>query len=153
FLRGFKKDGKTNEAVALMKQIKVYSLAKQDGQPKMEFLNGSGKEIDTIHADNFSFYEALAQLVNEEPAEVFTPLERFYMQAVGIEHGKPFSPDAKAKKLLSDAARYAAATARANSFASTDPGIRFYDDRQWLYIGDVPYTWMKNGVLQVDRRA
>ena len=51
FLRGFKVDGKTDQAVALMKQTKVYPLAKAAKPPKMEFLNGSGKPIDTIHSD------------------------------------------------------------------------------------------------------
>jgi hypothetical protein len=59
-VRGFKVDGKTDQAVALMKQIKVYPLAKAKDPPKMEFLNGSGKAIDTIHSDNITFYEALA---------------------------------------------------------------------------------------------
>ena len=79
--------------------------ARRPSPPKMEFLNGSGKPIDTIHSDTITFFEMLAQLVNEEPAEVFTPLERFYMQAIGIEKGKPFNPDAKTKALLSEAAR------------------------------------------------
>ena len=43
FVRGFKVDGKTDQAVALMKQIKVYPLAKAADAPKMEFLNGSGQ--------------------------------------------------------------------------------------------------------------
>ena len=113
-VRGFKVDGKTDQAVALMKQIKVYPLAKASNPPTMEFLNGSGKAIDTIHPDTFAFFEMLAQLVNEEPAEVFTPLERFHMQAIGIEKGKPFNPDAKTKALLSEAARTGSAMARAN---------------------------------------
>ena len=117
-LRGFKVDGKTDQAVALMKQIKVYPLAKASNPPKMEFLNGSGKAINTIHPDTITFFEMLAQLVNEEPADVFTPLERFHMQAIGIEKGKPFNPDSKTKTLLSEAARTGAAMARANSFAS-----------------------------------
>ena len=153
FVRGFKVDGKTDQAVALMKQIKVYPLAKAADPPKMEFLNGSGKPIDTIHSDTITFFEMLAQLVNEEPAEVFTPLERFYMQAIGIEKGKPFNPDAKAKALLSEAARAAAAMARANSFASRDADTYYYKDRKWQYVGDVPYNFVKDGVLQVDRRA
>jgi hypothetical protein len=153
FLRGFKVDGKTDQAVALMKQIEVYPLAKAADPPKMEFLNGSGKAIDTIHSDNFSFYESLAQLVNEEPADVFTPLERGYMQSIGIEHGKPFNPDAKAKMLLADAARSGAAMARANSFASRDADTYYYKGRKWQYVGDVPYTFIKDGVTQVDRRA
>ena len=153
FVRGFKVDGKTDQAVALMKQIKVYPLGKATAQPKMEFLNGSGKAIDTIHSDTMTFFEMLAQLVNEEPADVFTPLERFYMQAIGIEKGKPFNPDPQARVLLSEAAHAGAAMARANSFASPDADTYYYKDRKWQYVGDVPYTFLKDGVLQVDRRA
>ena len=42
-MRGFKVDGKTDQAVALMKQTKVYPLAKASNPPPMEYLNGSGK--------------------------------------------------------------------------------------------------------------
>jgi hypothetical protein len=152
-VRGFLVNGKPDQAVALMKQMKVYSLAKANDPPKTEFLNGSGKAIDTIHSDSLSFYEALAQLVNEEPADAFTPLERGYMQSIGIEYGKPFAPDARTKAVLSEAARAGAAIARANCFASKDAGTYFYKDRKWQYVGDVPYTFVKDGVLLVDRRA
>ena len=43
--------------------------------------------------------------------------------------------------------------ARANSFASRDADTYYYPDRKWQYVGDVPYNWLKDGVLQVDRRA
>ena len=43
--------------------------------------------------------------------------------------------------------------ARANSFASRDPDTYYYKDRKWQYVGDVPYNFLKDGVLQVDRRA
>src|SRR5262249_49933902 len=149
-LRGFLVDGKTDAAVALIKQLKIYPLAKAAAAPAMQFMNGSGQPIDTIHSDNFSFFEALAQLVNEEPADVFTPLERFQRQAIGIEHGKPFQPDGPAKALLGDAARVGAAMARANAFASADRATFFYPDGHWQYGGDVPYTFLRDGVLQVD---
>jgi hypothetical protein len=91
--------------------------------------------------------------VNEEPAEVFTPLERFYMQAIGIEKGKPFAPDAKTKTLLSEAAHTASAIARANSFASNNPETYYYDDRKWQGLTGLPYTFLRDGVLEVDTRA
>ncbi len=155
-VRGFKVDGKTDHAVALMKQIRVYPLAEANaigGQPKMEFLNGSGQAIVTVHPDTITFFELLAQLVNEEPAEVFSPLERFYMKSIGIERGKPFNPDPKTRALLSEAARVGSAMARANSFASPIPDTYFYEDRKWQFVGDVPYDFIKDGVLEVDRRA
>jgi hypothetical protein len=153
FIRGFKVDGKTDQAVGLMKQTKVYPLAKAEAPPKMEFLNGSGQPIDTIHSDTIAFYEALAQIVDEENADVFTPFQRFHMQSIGIEKGKKFNPDAKMKALLSEAARAAAAMARANCFASGDRGTFYYDDRHWQAVGDIPYNFVKDGILEVDRRA
>ena len=146
-------DGKTDQAVALMKQIKVYPLAQASSPSAMEFLNGSGQAIDTIHPDTIEFFEMLSQLVDEEPANVFTPLERFQMKAIGIEKGKPFDPDSKTRTLLSDAARAGSAMARATAFASPDADTYYYKDHQWQYVGDVPYTFVKDGIPEVDRRA
>lgn len=152
-IRGFLKDGKTDEAVKLMKDLRIYPLAQAENPPKMEFKNGSGQMIDTIHSDNITFYEALTQLVNEEPAEVFTPLERFYMQSIGIEKDKPFAPDDKRRAMLKEAAHTAGAFARANCFASPDPDTYFYKDEYWQCMANIPYTFLKDGVLQVDMRA
>lgn len=152
-VRGFKVDGKTDQAVGLMKQIKVYPLNKSSNPPAMEFLNGSGKAIDTIHDDTITFFEMLAQVVDEEPAEVFTPLERFHLQAVGIEKGKAFKPDAPTSTLLAEAARTGSAMARAISFASPAADTYYYDDRKWQYVGDMPYDFVKDGIVQVDRLA
>ena len=60
----------------------------------------------------------LAMLVEEEPRSSFSPFERFQMQAIGIEKGKPFNPDDKTKALLAEAARIGGAMARANTYAS-----------------------------------
>jgi hypothetical protein len=89
----------------MMKQIKVYPLAKASSPPPMEFLNGSNKDINTVFPDNIRYFELLAMLVNEEPSDLFDPSERSQMRAIGIEKGKPFSPDEKTKALLSEAAR------------------------------------------------
>src|SRR5262249_44370141 len=152
-LRGFKVDGKTDQAVALMKQIKIYRLADANRPPATEVLNGSGQAIDTIHADTIAFFEQLAVTVNEEPADVFTPLERFYLQAIGIVKDKPFAPDTKMRALLSEAAHTAGAVARANSFASRDRETYYYPNRRWQGLTKTPYTFMQDGVLQIDRRA
>ena len=153
FLRGFQKDGRTDEAVALMKQIKVYPLAKADAPPTMEFLNGSGQAIDTLFPDDVRFFELLAKLVDEEPADNFSPLERFQMQAIGIQQGTPFKPDADTRELLGEAARLGGAIARANTFASPAPGVFYYPDRQWQHTPDgQTYTFTVDGIPQIDAR-
>ena len=152
-VRGFQVDGKTDQAVGLMKQIKVYPLAKASSPPPMEFMNGSRRNIDTLFPDNFRFFELLAMLVDEEPLDSFGPLERFQMQAIGIEKGKPFNPDEKTKALLSEAARLGGAMARANTYASASPGVFYYPDRKWQHVPDgMTYTFTREGAPQIDAR-
>jgi hypothetical protein len=152
-MRGFQVDGKTDQAVSLMKQTKVYPLAKASSPPPMEFMNGSGKDIDTLFPDNFRFFELLAMLVDEEPLESFGPLERSMMQAIGIEKGKAFQPDEKTKAILSEAARLGGAMARANTYASSAPGIYYYPDRKWQAVPQgMTYTFLRDGAPQIDAR-
>jgi hypothetical protein len=152
-VRSFKVDGKTDQAVALMKQLQIHPLSADAHPAPMNYVDGSGKPIDTIHSDTASFYEELSAIVQGEPADLFPPLERFQMEAIGIHHGRPSATDDAHRKLLTEGARLGAAMARANSFASPDRGTYYYDDRQWQYVGDIPYTWARDGVLEVDRRA
>jgi len=150
-VRGFQVDGKTDAAVALMKGIKVYSLADASSPPTMEFLDGSRKDIDTLFPDNFRFFELLAMLVDEEPLESFGPLERSMMQAIGIEKGKDFSPDEGMKSLLSEAARLGGAMARANTYAA--PSSYFYPGRKWQGTPEgQTYKFERDGAPQIDAR-
>ena len=152
-VRGFQVEGKTDQAVGLMKQIKVYPLANASSPPPMEFMNGSRRDIDTLFPDNFRFFELLAMLVDEEPLDSFGPLERFQMQAIGIEKGKPFNPDDKTKALLSEAARLGGAMARANTYASASPGVFYYPDRKWQHVPEgMTYTFTREGAPQIDAR-
>lgn len=152
-VRGFQVAGKTDQAVGLMKQIRIYPLAKASSPPAMEFMNGSRQNIDTLFPDSFHFYELLAMLVDEEPLEAFGPLERFQMQAIGIEKGKPFKPDEKTRALLSEAVRLGGAMARANTYASRSKDVFYYPDRQWQQTpGGISYTFTRDGAPQIDAR-
>ena len=123
-MRGFQVDGKTDQAVALMKQTKVYALSKASTPPPMQFLNGSNQNIDTLFPDNFRYFELLAMLVEEEPAELFRSAgARRTMRAIGIEKGKPFAPDEKMKAMLAEAARIGGAMARANTYGPPPGGV------------------------------
>ena len=75
------------------------------------------------------------------------------MQAIGIQKGTPFQPDPKAQALLGDAARLGGAMARANTYAPPTPDGYFYPDRKWQgALASVSYTFLKNGVPQIDAR-
>lgn len=153
-VRGFQQDGKPDKAVALMRSTNIYPFSQVSGPPAMTFVNGSGKEINTLFPDNFDYFKDMAELVEQEPADRLRSHEKFLLAAIGIEKGKPFDPDADRKALLEEAAQSAAAIARANSFASTDSARLAYPDRrwEWLFIGGSA-TWDAQGYVNADRRA
>jgi hypothetical protein len=151
--RGFQVDNKSDHAVNLIKQTKIYPLAGASYPPPMEFMNGSRQDIQTVFPDNFHFFELLAKLVEEEPADVFDPLSRFQMQAIGIEKGKPFNPDERTKALLSEAATIGGAIARANTYASPSKDVLYYPDSKWQAIqAGMSYTFTRDGIPQIDAR-
>src|SRR5262245_58344417 len=148
-VRGFQEEGKTALAVALMKQIRIYPLSKAAYPPPMRFMNGSHQQIDTLFPDSDRFFDLLAMQVEEEPHDIFGPLERFQMQAIGIEKGTPFKPDAKTRALLAEAARIGGAMARANTYASQAADVFYYPGRKWQ--GILPgndYTFAHAGIPQ-----
>ena len=75
--------------------------------PETKFVEASGKSFNTIPPNDYSFFEMLNELVQLEPANSFNPELLGQMAAIGIAKGKPFNPDAKARKILTDAAGWA----------------------------------------------
>jgi hypothetical protein len=153
-IRGFQLDGRTQPAVDLMKTTRIYPLSQAGNPPPTTFFNASHEAVDTLFSDDARFYEDLAWIVEHEPRDLFASHERFQLAAIGIENGRPFRPDAAHRRVLDEAARFASAVARTNSFASTDPARLVYPDRvwEWAFIGGSA-TWDSQGFVNTDRRA
>ncbi len=117
FWRGFLKDGSTATAVENTKKFaKVYSLADAKNPPPMKFIDVSGKYFNTIGGNDFSFFEDINEIVQAEPNEAYSPEILGMLAAIGIEKGKPFNPDEKLKKTLTEAVAVGNAAARTIAF-------------------------------------
>ena len=77
-------------------------------------MNISGRKFNTISANDFSFYEELNAVVQNEPADWVDPDTVGLYAAIGIRKGQPFAPDARMKGILTDAVAVANAIARTN---------------------------------------
>ena len=58
---------------------------------------------DGANANDFNFFERLNAVVQYEPIESLDPVTRGLFASVGIIKDKPFKPDARMKKLLTEA--------------------------------------------------
>ena len=126
-VRGFVVKGDPAPAVTAFKeQWKVYPLARKANPPAMKFINGSGLYFNTIHSTNFKFYEEVDAVIQEEPEDSADPEILGQLAAIGIVKGKPFAPDARMHKILTDAVAIGNATARAITFRPRDAACYFY---------------------------
>ena len=99
-------------AFKTVKTLRIYPLAKRDNPPEMEFISASGKSFNTVHANNFKFYEEVNEVIQKEPLDMLDSETRGLFASIGIVKGKPFKPDARMKKILIDAVAIGNATAR-----------------------------------------
>jgi hypothetical protein len=156
FFRGFLEDGSPAPAVAsIKKNLRIYPLAKAANPPAMKFVNGSGKYFNTIHSLDYSFFEEVNEVVQEEPAEALDPETLGLLASIGIEKGKPFKPDARMKKILTEAVAVGNITARAIAYKSRIPEAYFYKNSAWNtpFIGG-SYEFLKEpGVRNLDART
>jgi hypothetical protein len=157
FWRGSLVNGDPKPAVESFKAtVKVYPLGKDASASKMTYVNGSGKEMNTIHANNYSFYEEINQVVQEEPSSAMDVETLGMLAAIGIEKGKAFEPDARMKKILTDAAAVGNATARAIVFSQRDKEAYLYPNSAWnnyCTLSGESYNFVRNGSRVLDSRS
>ena len=156
FWRGFLVNGDPRPAVENTRRFaKVYPLAQAANPPAMKFVDVSGVPFNTIHANDFSFFEEIDHLVQEEPAAALNPETLGLLAAIGIEKGKPFAPDARMKRILSEAAAVGNATARALVFRSRLKEAYFYPNSAWCtpFVGGSHEFLSQPGVRNLDARA
>jgi hypothetical protein len=99
--------------------------------PPTVFHEGTGKVMNTIPPNDFSYYEMLNEVVQQEPAGSLDPELMGPIAAIGIIKGKPFAPDERMKKILTEALALANATSRTLFMAPRDPALYYYPGSGW----------------------
>jgi len=100
--------------------------------PPTVFREGSGLVMNTIPPNDFSYYEMLNAVVQREPATALDAELMGPLAAIGIIKNKPFAPDARLKKILTEALAVANATSRSLLMNPRDPSWLYYPGSAWL---------------------
>ena len=108
-------------------------------QEPVKFTEGTGKVMNTVPPSDFSYFEMLNDVVQKEPVGALDPEIMGSLAAIGIVKGKPFNPDARMKKILTDAAAIGNAAARTLNFRwRPSDGGYYYANSTWfnpLFLG------------------
>ncbi len=100
--------------------------------PPTVFHEGSGKVMNTVPPNDWSFFEMLNEVVQQEPATSLDPELMGPLAAIGIVKGKPFAPDARMKKILTEALAVGNATSRSLFMNPRDPSWFYYPGSAWM---------------------
>jgi hypothetical protein len=122
-------DSGVAKAVEYAKRIKLYPLSKAANPPATNFIDAFGVVFEANIPYDARFFDSLNRMVQSEPWLTRDKAMIDSLRAIGIEKGKAFSPDAKTKKILGDAAKEAHAWLEAKYEALFTPP--YYEGTSW----------------------
>ena len=139
-------------AVDHVKQsARVYAPFQAANPPQVQVMDMSGRPFNTVAPADYAFWEMLNQVVQEEPTESLDQIRLGFYASIGIQKGKPFAPDQRMKKILTEAAAVGDATARAIAFRTRGKDAYYYENSAWQlpFVGGYQFQ-MQPGVLNLD---
>jgi hypothetical protein len=153
--RGALVNGDPQPAVKSIKSLlKIYPLAQAANPPQAKFTNMSGVPHNTIHANNFHFFEEIYEVLQMEPNDALDPESLGLFASIGLEKGRPFAPDARMKKILTEAAAVGNATARSLTFRSRTAANYIYPGSVWWIPSNSGFDFLlQPGVFDLDNRT
>ncbi|MDA8562127.1 DUF1254 domain-containing protein [Gammaproteobacteria bacterium] len=154
--RGFQVNGSTKTAVdATKKKFRVYPLSQKNNPPKMNFVNASGKFVNTIHRMDYRIFDEMNAVVQAEPSYGENPEILGVLASIGIKKGETFNPDARMKKILTQSAIAGAVTVKTIWSYPRNEMFYFYPGKSnWMnpFPGG-KYNWVNNGATLLNARA
>jgi hypothetical protein len=143
------------KAEATERGLRVYPWSQRANPPETRYLTPDPKKIMQMAstARGMEYWERVAEIINREPME---DRDRFFvamLRPLGIEKGKPFKPDARQKRILTEAAFVGEAMAKANDFDKRFTGARYRPDTHWDYVIMMDPAQDLPGYSQLDERA
>ena len=91
-------------AVAYGRRVKIYPLSQAAHPPETSFIDAIDVVYDATIPWDMRFFESLNRIVQAEPWLTRDKAMIDQLRSIGIEKGKPFSPDAKTQDILKQAA-------------------------------------------------
>ncbi|MEU1226198.1 DUF1254 domain-containing protein [Streptomyces sp. NPDC005828] len=156
-LRALPLGGDVGAANRLLAAVRIYPYARRADPPAFTVFDRTDRAMDTTPLaweDNLEFWRVLHSVIDAEP-----PVEELramlgVLAELGIEAGRPFAPDARMERILTEAARTGRDELLVSAFASRRPDRMAWPDRAWEWVGLRPEngTFERAGSLDVEAR-
>jgi hypothetical protein len=116
-----------------LSHLQMYPYSQRANPPKTEILEAGTKAWSGLPPRGMEYWERLDDVVQREP---IAPRDVFFhamLRPLGLQKGKPFKPDARQTKILTEAALVGEAMAKANSADRRFANVKYRSDAHWDY--------------------
>ena len=121
------------EGKAQLAKLRVYPYAQRENPPAIKIVSPKGKKWPGIPERGMGYWKRLNDVIQREPVEERDRLFHEMLKPLGMEKGKPFAPNARQKKILTEAALVGEAMTKANTFERRFAGMMYRPDSRWHY--------------------
>ncbi|HZM26888.1 MAG TPA: DUF1214 domain-containing protein, partial [Gemmatimonadales bacterium] len=119
------------KANAALAQLRMYPYAQRANPPKTDILDVGTKTWNGLPPRGMEYWERVNDVIQIEPVETRDIFFHAMLRPLGLKKSKPFKPDARQTKILTDAALVGEAMAKANSADRRFEGARYRADAHW----------------------
>jgi hypothetical protein len=124
-------DPDPQSAKEALAQLLLYPYARRDNPPKMEIFDAGTKAWSGAPPRGMEYWERLDEVIQREPLERRDIFFHAMLRPLGLEKGRPFKPDARQTKILTEGALVGEAMAKANSADRRFEGSKYRSDAHW----------------------
>jgi len=124
FLRNLETD--PEKAERLLKQFRFYPYAQRENPPMNRTVRPGSRKWSMTQPRGLAYWGRLADIINREPVQERDRIMMAMLRPLGIEKGKPFKPDERQKKILTEATLVGEAMAKANDFDKRQMELSHY---------------------------
>jgi hypothetical protein len=124
-------DADPERAKEALSHLQMYPYAQRDDPPKMDVLDAGTKAWSGLPPRGMEYWQRVDDVIQAEPIEARGIFFHDMLRPLGLEKGKPFRPDARQTKILTDAALVGEAMANANSADRRFKDDKYRSDAHW----------------------
>jgi hypothetical protein len=136
----------------LVPQLRTYPYRERENPPREQVVAAGDRKWSQMPPRGMAYWGRLAEILQQEPVQDRDRFMMAQLRFLGIEKGKPFKPDDRQKRILTEAALVGEAMAKANT---SDKRVEppFWPNTHWKHALVVSVDQREENYDQLDERA
>ncbi len=146
-------DPDLKKGIVWIRSLQLYPYAERANLPKTKFIDAGSRKWSHMQPRGMAYWERLANIINNEVVQEHDRIMMAMLKPLGIEKGKPFNPNERQKKILTEAALVGEAMAKATTYEKRFDDVLYRPETHWKYVMFWHWTHETEYYHQIDEMA